>query len=131
MDLLNKYIEELTQDTHLDEFNLKDAQLRLPGVKHKWAGRLIRSKIDLNTLKTDRSNRINILTDKLIQQSPITVSRPTAKNKVIHHESIVDLDAKIQELDNVIVFLEKVERILSSMTFDIKNLTEIMKLEIQ
>ena len=37
----------------------------------------------------------------------------------------------IQEISVVIEFLEKTERTLSSMTFDIKNLTEIMKLELQ
>jgi hypothetical protein len=131
MDLLNKYIEELSQDTHLDEFNLKDAQLKLPGIKHKWVGRLIRSKIDFNNLKGTRYALINTLTDKLIDQSPVTVSRPTAQKKVLSHESVTQLDMKIQELDSVILFLEKIERVLNSMTFDIKNLTEIMKLEIQ
>ena len=131
MDLLNKYIEELAQDTHLDEFNLRDAQLKLPGIKHKWVGRQIRSKIDFNDLKATRYTLINTLTDKLIDQSPVSVSRPTAQKKVLSHESVTKLDMKIQELDSVILFLEKIERVLNSMTFDIKNLTEIMKLEIQ
>ena len=41
------------------------------------------------------------------------------------------IDDDIRECDAIIEFLEKVERILNSMTFDIKNLTEIMKLELQ
>ena len=74
MDLLDKYIKELGEDTSLDEFTVRDVQMKLPAIKHKWAGRLMRLKLDNEKLKADRGN---------------------------------------------------------SMTFDIKNLTEIMKLETQ
>ena len=129
MELLNKYIEELTQDTHMDEFNVRDVQLKLPGIKHKWAGRQIRAKIELSSLKNKRFRHINSLTDSLVEASPVTISRPTAQKKVLTHESIVEMDLKIQELEHIINFLEKTDKTLSSMTFDIRNLTEIMKLE--
>lgn len=131
MELLNKYIEELTQDTHMDEFNVRDVQLKLPGIKHKWAGRQIRAKIELSSLKNKRFRYINSLTDSLVEASPVTISRPTAQKKVLTHESIVEMDLKIQELEHIINFLEKTDKTLSSMTFDIRNLTEIMKLETQ
>tara|TARA_B100000579_G_scaffold384803_1_gene355489 strand:+ start:136 stop:531 length:396 start_codon:yes stop_codon:yes gene_type:complete len=131
MELLDAYITELTQDTHLDEFNVRDMQLKLPGIKHKWAGRQVRAKIQLTTLKSDRFKLINKLIDKLIQESPVTLSRPTAQTKVLKHESIVSIDKQIEELGHVITFLEKTDKTLSSMTFDIRNLTEIMKLETQ
>lgn len=131
MELLNKYIEELTQDTHMDEFNVRDVQLKLPGIKHKWAGRQIRAKIELSSLKNKRFRHINSLTDSLVEASPVTISRPTAQKKVLTHESIVEMDLKIQELEHIINFLEKTDKTLSSMTFDIRNLTEIMKLETQ
>lgn len=131
MELLDKYIEELNQDTYLDEFNLKDAQLKLPGIKHKWAGRLIRSRVDLSTYKSKRWAIINAMTDKLVEESPVTISRPNAQKRVVLHDSIKGIDRTIQDLECVIQFLEKIERILGSMTFDIKNICDIMKLETQ
>ena len=101
------------------------------GIKHKWAGRQVRAKIELSQLKSQRWGVINSLVDKLIEESPVTLTRPTAQQKVLKHTTIINMDNKIQELDHVITFLEKTDRTLSSMTFDIRNLTEIMKLETQ
>jgi len=131
MELLERYIDELTQDTHLDEFNVRDMQLKLPGIKHKWAGRQVRARIELTKLKADRWSVINKLTDKLVEESPVNISKPTAKQKVMTHSTVVKLDKEIEELSHVITFLEKTDKTLSSMTFDIRNLTEIMKLETQ
>jgi hypothetical protein len=131
MEVLDRYIQEMSEDTALDEFTMKDVQMKLPGIKHKWTGRLIRSKIQKGNLSKKRQKHINKLTDKLLAESPIKVSVPIARQKVETHESITAIDDEIRECEFIIHFLEKVERILNSMTFDIKNLTEIMKLELQ
>ncbi len=54
-----------------------------------------------------------------------------ARSKAEEHDKIKDIDSQISENKIIIEFLEKVEKIFNSMTFDIKNLTEIMKLETQ
>ena len=131
MNTLDKYISELAEDTTLDEFTMKDVQMKLPAIKHKWAGRLIRSKIAVNQLQKKRNRTLNEMATRLITESPVKISRPLAKQKVEEHEAIVEIDESISEEKAVIEFLEKAERILNSMTFDIKNLTEIMKLETQ
>tara|TARA_R110002167_G_scaffold96450_9_gene255485 strand:- start:144 stop:548 length:405 start_codon:yes stop_codon:yes gene_type:complete len=131
MDLLVKYIEELTEDTALDEFTMRDVQMKLPGIKHKWTGRLMRTKMSLHDKQNDRYKRVNELANRLVEESPIKLSFPIARQKVENHDSITTIDLSIQELKLVIEFLEKTERTLNSMTFDIKNLTEIMKLELQ
>ena len=131
MELLETYIEELTQDTTLDEFTMKDVQMKLPGIKHKWTGRLMRSKIKRQQLLKDRDKTVNKYANMVIQESPIKLSFPIAKQKVEGHESVIQINSDIQQINIVIEFLEKTERTLSSMTFDIKNLTEIMKLELQ
>ena len=131
MDLLGKYIEELGQDTTLDEFTVRDVQMKLPAIKHKWAGRLMRLKLDNQRLKSDRTIRIDKLTTELIKESHVKISRPVARQTVERHESIQQMNQTISDNGTTIEFLEKAERILNSMTFDIKNLTEIMKLETQ
>ncbi len=131
MDLLSGYIEELKQDTYIDEFNVKDKQMMLPGIKHKWAGRQVRAKIKIKELFHKRRKLISELTDKLIAESPVTLSKPVAENKVKETESVVTINKSISNLEIVIEFLEKTDKTLSSMTFDIRNLTELMKLELQ
>lgn len=131
MSVLEQYIVELEKDTSLDEFTMKDVQMKLPAIKHKWTGRLIRTKLDVKQSYGKRKRLINELSEQLIEKSPVKLSTPVAKKKVESHESVVEIDMHIEEMKLVQEFLEKAERILSSMTFDIKNLTEIIKLETQ
>jgi hypothetical protein len=131
MDVLDRYIAELSVDTALNEFTMKEVQMKLPGIKHKWAGRLMRSKLDKEGLIRKRRQLISKMSNELIERSPIKLSFPIAKQKVQEHDTITDMDEDINNKAVIIEFLEKAERILNSMTFDIKNLTEIMKLELQ
>ena len=129
MDLLDQYIKELGEDKALDEFNVRDVQMKLPAIKHKWAGRLMRAKSDNSKLERKKKKVIKDLTQKLVKDSPVKLSLPIAEKKVQDLDDIQDIDEQIRDNEVVILFLEKAERILNSMTFDIKNLTEIMKLE--
>ena len=129
MDVLDKYMEELSKDTSLDQFTMKDVQMKLPAVKHKWTGRLIRSKILKKELIKKKKSLVKDMSGKLIEESPIKLSYPIAKQKVEQHPTIIKIDDEISDTESIIEFLDKVERILNSMTFDIRNLTEIMKLE--
>ena len=129
MDLLDQYIKELGEDTALDEFNVRDVQMKLPAVKHKWAGRLMRAKSENAKLERKKRKNIKDLTQKLVKESPVKLSLPIAEKKVRDLDDIQDIYEQIKDNEVIILFLEKAERILNSMTFDIKNLTEIMKLE--
>ena len=50
MSLLEEYIVELEKDVKIDQFNIRDVQMKLPAYKHKWVGRLMRQKQQLNIL---------------------------------------------------------------------------------
>ena len=126
---LEKYIVEMGKDVEFDEFNLKETQLKLPALKHKWVGRLVRSKYKLKDLQSDRHKRVRNLAKEMIDTATYSVTLPTAEKAAAKHKSIVELDERIKETELIIEFLEKGERIFSSMSFDIKNITEIMKLE--
>ncbi len=129
MSTLDKYMEEMVQDTSVDNFNLLDIQMKLPAIKHKWVGRLMRHKYEVKELRKEKELLIRELTAKLISESPVKIAEPIAEKKVSKVDSVLKIDAKIKETYLVIEYLEKVEKIFSSMTFDIKNVTEIMKLE--
>ena len=129
MSTLDKYMEEIVQDTNVDNFNILDVQMRLPAIKHKWVGRLMRHKFEVKELRREKEKLIRELTGKLLSESPVKIAEPVAEKKVSKVDSVLKIDAKIKETYLIIEYLEKVEKIFSSMTFDIKNVTEIMKLE--
>ena len=126
---LEKYIVEMGKDVEFDEFNLKETQLKLPALKHKWVGRLVRAKYKLTGLESDRQTRVRNIAKEMIETATYSVNLQTAEKAACKHKTIVDIDENIKETKLIIEFLEKGERIFSSMSFDIKNITEIMKLE--
>lgn len=129
MKQLEEYIQEMGADVEIDEFNLKETQMKLPGLKHKWVGRLVRHKGDLARAYARRSNVIKEIAKEVIDTATYQVTLPTAEKAAEKHARVKAIDEEIKEHKLIVEFLEKSERIFSSMTFDIKNITEIMKLE--
>ena len=103
MELLRKYINEIGQDLVLDDFNLKEAQMRLPARKHFWVARLM--------------------------DSPVRISQSAAESAAERHESIDSLNKGIAGQDTIIEYLEKVEKIMGNMHWEIKNIIDINKME--
>ncbi len=128
-DLLTKYNDELSKDLVIDELNLKEVQLTLPGKKHLWVGRLIRHKTTLNNLKNAKKEKISELINRFKASSEVKLTTPVAEKYANNTAIIVDLNNQINEAELIIEYLEKVEKILTSMSFDIKNIIEIQKLE--
>jgi phenylalanyl-tRNA synthetase alpha subunit len=89
----------------------------------------MRHKFEVKELRREKEKLIKELTSKLLSESPVKIAEPVAEKKVCKVDSVLKIDAKIKETYLLIEYLEKVEKIFSSMTFDIKNVTEIMKLE--
>lgn len=129
MDVIEQYILELEKDVKIDQFNIRDCQMKLPAYKHKWVGRLMRHKQEVVKLNQKKQSLKKVVISKIQNASTYKISKPAAEKAASTHDSIVDITNQINELNVIIEFLEKSERILSSMTFDIKNLVEIMKLE--
>jgi len=128
-DLLNQYLEEAEHDAKLDIFTIKDVQSKLPAIKHKWVGRLMRCKRKLNNLYETREELTDELTQKAKEQSHYKVSDSTLQKSIAKTKNIKEVNRQIKEYKLLVDMLERTERVFSSMTFDIKNLTEVMKLE--
>ena len=129
MELLRKYINEIGQDLVLDDFNLKEAQMRLPARKHFWVARLMEAKIKRNSLIRDKKKIKKELVKKVITDSPVRISQPAAESAAEKHESIDSLNKGITEQDAIIEYLEKVEKIMGNMHWEIKNIIDINKME--
>ena len=129
MELLKKYIEEITKDLQLDDFNIKESQMRLPARKHFWVARLMDAKIKRNSLFRDKKQLKKEVVKKVITDSPVRISQSAAESAAERHESISKLNERISEQDSIIEYLEKVEKIMGQMHWDIKNIIDINKME--
>ena len=127
--IIDQYNEELKEHLVIDELNIKDVQLRLPGRKHLWVGRLIRHKQELNDLKNKKGILITKLTKSIQESSAVRLSVPAAEKVAWNTEPMKELSRRIQEQELIIEFLEKVEKIFNGISYDIKNIVEIQKLE--
>jgi len=126
-----KFTEELKEDTKLDELNLLQKQLMLPAIKHKWVARLIDQKRILNNLIRKKKLTKVAVISTLEEQNSIPPGMPKAslEKKIDSSDAIQKIDQEIEETELAIEYLEKVEQVLRSMTYDIKNIIDINRLE--
>jgi len=127
--MLEEYITELENDLRINELNLKDYQLRLPAIKHKWSGRCIRHKLDIANSAKRLDELKRHLIDEVQKAAPVKLTVQAATTLVENHNDYKEMQRTIAEKKLIVELLEKTEKTLSSATFDIKNLIEIMKLE--
>jgi len=129
MELLERYIKEIAEDLKIDEFNIKELSLKTPARKHFWVSRLITHKRNLLKLETDKSSFKKAVINELHNQSPVKLTQLTADATAETHDKIKDINTKISEEKLLIEFLEKTEKTFSSLSYDLRNVVDIMKLE--
>lgn len=129
MELLKRYKEEINGDLLITDFNIKDIQLKLPSRKHFWAARLIDAKITLQSLHKKKKNLKKALVTKIIAESPVKLTQQTAEIAAESTDDLISLTDSIKEYEFIVEYLEKVEKIMAGMGYDIKNIIEIQKLE--
>lgn len=122
-------MDEIGQDLVVDDFNIKDVQMRLPARKHFWVARLMDAKVERNKLFAKKKRLKKEMTKKIITESPVKITPAVAEQHAERHESVVEITQKVAEYDVIIEYLEKAVDIISRMSWDIKNIIEINKLE--
>jgi Cu/Ag efflux protein CusF len=130
MEFFDKIKKEIQDDLKLDRISLLEKQLVLPAIKHKWVSRLIEQKRNKNFLqKKKKSLKEEVLKTLADKDIPMNIPKASLDKKVESSDIIKKIDQEIEEVDLIIDYLEKVESICRSMTFDIKNAVELEKLE--
>jgi len=122
-------MEDIGQDLVLNDLNLKEQQQRLPARKHFWVGRLIEAKIKRNELIATKTKLKKDLVKKVIEDSPVRINQTAAEAATEKYESVTKLNKGIKEQDTIIEYLEKVEKILGNMHWEIKNVIDMNKME--
>jgi hypothetical protein len=126
---LEDYINELKNDALINELNLKEKSLELPGIKAKWVSRLINHKNSLNNLEFAKRKIIRDLIPVVRESLPVKLSDATIKEKAEETKEVMEITTKINAEKKIIEFLEKTEKIVSSFTFDVGNIIKIIQLE--
>lgn len=129
MELLKKYMDEIGQDLVVDDFNLKEVQMRLPARKHFWVARLMDAKVEKNRLIAKKKQLKKDLTKKVIEDSPVKISLSVAEQHAERHDSVIHITESLAEYGVIIEYLEKCEKVLSSMSFDLSNIIKINQME--
>ncbi len=129
MELLKRYKEEIGNDLIINDFNIKDVQLKLPSRKHFWVARLIDAKIEHSRLIKKRKLLKAALVKKIMQESPVKLTQSTAESAADSLDEMQNINDSIREYDFIIEYLEKVEKIMSSMHWEITNIVELNRLE--
>jgi hypothetical protein len=127
--LFERYNEEIKKYVSVDEFNMKQIQMDLPSARHYWVGRLMFHKQEIQKLKKLRKQAQQKITEKVQQESPVGVSHKTLEVASDNHPVIIKIDEQIAENEMLVEYLTKIEANFRSISFDIKNLVEIVKLE--
>lgn len=127
--LFEKYEQEIKKYVTVDEFNMKQVQMDLPSIRHYWVGRLMFHKQEIAKLKKIRKQAQIKITDKMQEESPVGLNHKTACVASDNHPIILKIDEQIAENELLVEYLSKIEGNFRSLSFDIKNIIEICKLE--
>lgn len=122
-------MDEIGEDLVVDDFNIKEVQMRLPARKHFWVARLMDAKVEKNKLLAEKKRLKKELTKRVIADSPVKVTQSVAEQHAERHDTISSVNTKIYECDTIIEYLEKVEKVLSQMSYDISNIVKIQQME--
>ena len=129
MDLIKKYKDEIGQDLVINDFNIKEVQLRLPSRKHFWAARLIDAKIELYSLQKSKKTLKKQLVKRIQETSPVKLTPQAAEIAAESSSEISSMNDQIKEYEFIIEYLDKATSVLNQVGWDIKNIIEIQKLE--
>lgn len=122
-----KYKEAIEKDLKIDQFNIHNKVNDIPSLKHYWVAKLIEAKIEVKQLekkKKDLIKKVNESADVGLKLSTASMNNVIAKSPVI-----AEINEQIEELELIIEYLEKAEKIFNSTTYDLKNAIELMKME--
>lgn len=128
---LEPYLEEVSKDLKIDQFNVKEVQMRSPARKHYWVARLINAKIKLNTLKARKKRLKHDITGRVLEAAPTKMSLTAASNAAENSNDIAELNKQIDELEIIVEYLDHVVKIMSNIHWEIKNIIELMQMETQ
>ena len=125
MELLEQYQKEIREDLAIDEMSIKQQSMQLPAKKHFWVARLIETKQQLQRLTKQKKKAKERLVKELMHKSPIKLTKTKEEKAAEKGSELQELNDKIDDVQLIVEYLEKVEKIFHNATWDFKNVIQL------
>lgn len=128
---INEYYQELNNDLTINLLNLRERSLSISAIRAKWIMYLFKEKENLKRYKKKKSE----ITAKLIEVMNKDPNKRSIINRKMEDEinsknpSMIKLNNTIEELQEIIQFLELSTNVLNDYGFTVKNTIDTLKLE--
>lgn len=126
---LDKYIKEFNEDVKVNEYNLREKSMTTSSIWAKWLSYLYHEKENLDKIAETKQKIIK----KKMQENNFKDSSLRLKSE----EKLSENDENIKKLNSLskmtqdnIDYIERALGILANFGFQIKNITEVLKLQL-
>lgn len=126
--VLANYIKELSDDVKLTEYNLREKSLTCSSIWAKWLSYLQLEKENLQRISDAKKK---VLTKKMSStKATDSILRMKSEDKILEgDDTMKKLAALSKQTQDSIDFIERALGILANFGFNIKNVTEVFKLQ--
>ena len=126
---LDKYIKEFTKDVEITDYNIREKSMTASAIWAKWLSYLYHEKENLDKIAETKQKILKKkFTENKMQDS---VLRMKSEEKIQANDVNIQKLNKLSKMtqDNI-DYIERALGILSSFGFSIKNVIEVMKLNL-
>lgn len=126
--VLANYIKELSDDVKLTEYNLREKSLTCSSIWAKWLSYLQLEKENLQRISDAKKK---VLSKKMSStKATDSILRMKSEDKILESDDTMKkLAALSKQTQDSIDFIERALGILANFGFNIKNVTEVFKLQ--
>lgn len=123
--VMKTYQAELLSDLKVDELSLKDKAMLVPTLKHKWVARTMTWKGQIKRLNDAKKKAMKEFADK----HSVALSKSLMEQAALSDPRIGQIHDTIDQIELLIEYLEKIEKLTGTLTWDCKNLIDLQRLE--
>ena len=123
--IMKIYQAELLSDLKVDELSLKDKTMLVPTLKHKWVARTMTWKSQIKRLNDAKKKAMKEFAEK----HSVALSKSLMEQAALSDPRIGQIHETIDQIELLIEYLEKIEKLTGTLTWDCKNLIDLQRLE--
>ena len=124
---LDKYMQEFDDDVKITMLNVKDKSMMITSIQSKWIRYYFTEKTLNQKLKDARTEYTKHFINKVDFKAP----PPGTSSQGSEPDSkLVKINKEIKTSDMCVDFMEKSMAVLDKMNFQIKNIIDLVKLEV-
>ena len=127
--ILQQYHDDIKEQITVNEFNMKEVQLGLPGARHFWVSRLMHHKQEIFKLKKLKKQAKQKIVERMIAEAPVGLTSKSTDVASDEHPVVQKIDDQIIENELLVEYLSKIESNFRSVSYDIGNIIKIIQLE--